>query len=45
MNPGKIVRATKMDDAHAVPLSAGLSHACRSMTALDWSAWNVQYDP
>jgi FAD/FMN-containing dehydrogenase/Fe-S oxidoreductase len=44
MNPGKIVRCSKMDDAtlfrfppdyRADPLS----------TAFDWSAWNVQNDP
>jgi len=44
MNPGKIVRGTRMDDAtlfrfgpdhHPIPLD----------TALDWSAWDVHNDP
>ena len=34
-----------MDDASLFRFPPGLSHACRSTTALDWSAWNVQNDP
>jgi len=43
MNPGKIVRGTKMDDASLFRYPPG-----RRMlpldTALDWSAWNVDND-
>jgi FAD/FMN-containing dehydrogenase/Fe-S oxidoreductase len=44
MNPGKIVRASKMDDARLFRFKPG--YAARPLqTALDWSAWNVQADP
>ncbi|MGN6388419.1 MAG: FAD-binding and (Fe-S)-binding domain-containing protein [Burkholderiaceae bacterium] len=44
MNPGKIVRATKMDDTSLFRFKPG--HAAMPLkTALDWSAWNVQNDP
>ena len=44
MNPGKIVHATRMDDATLFrfpPTHRTLSVA----TGLDWSSWNVQNDP
>ena len=44
MNPGKIVRATRMDDAALFRFPP----TYRTMaldTGLDWSAWNVQNDP
>lgn len=44
MNPGKIVRATKMDDASLYRFKPGYE-AQPIQTALDWSAWNVQSDP
>ena len=44
MNPGKIVRATKMDDARLFRFPPG--YAVRPLqTAFDWSDWNVQNDP
>ncbi len=44
MNPGKIVRATKMDDASLFRFRPG--HRTEALpTALDWSAWDVQSDP
>jgi FAD/FMN-containing dehydrogenase/Fe-S oxidoreductase len=44
MNPGKIVRCTKMDDANLFRYKPG--HTVAPMqTGLDWSAWNVQNDP
>ena len=44
MNPGKIVRATRMDDTSLFRYPPG--HAARPLsTALDWSAWNVTADP
>ncbi len=44
MNPGKIVRPTKMDDARLFRFPPG--YAPRPLaTALDWSAWNVRNDP
>jgi FAD/FMN-containing dehydrogenase/Fe-S oxidoreductase len=44
MNPGKIVRATKMDDTRLFRYPPG--HASLSLdTALDWSAWDVTADP
>jgi Fe-S oxidoreductase len=44
MNPGKIVRGTRMDDASLFRYPPG--YAPRPLdTALDWSAWNVQADP
>jgi hypothetical protein len=44
MNPGKIVRATKMDDATLFRFRPG-QQTETLRTALDWSAWNVQNDP
>jgi Fe-S oxidoreductase/FAD/FMN-containing dehydrogenase len=44
MNPGKIVRATKMDDASLYRFKPGYAEQ-PLQTALDWSAWNVQTDP
>jgi Fe-S oxidoreductase len=44
MNPGKIVRATKMDDASLYRFKPGYAEQ-PLQTALDWSAWNVQADP
>ena len=44
MNPGKIVHATRMDDATLFRFAP----TYRTMpldTGLDWSAWNVQNDP
>ncbi len=44
MNPGKIVRCTKMDDSRLFRYRPG--HSAKPMpTGLDWSAWNVQNDP
>ncbi|MBK7331364.1 MAG: FAD-binding protein [Betaproteobacteria bacterium] len=43
MNPGKIVRPTKMDDASLFRFPPG--HATLPVaTGLDWSAWNVHGD-
>ena len=44
MNPGKIVRGTKMDDARLFRYPPGYA-PLQLDTALDWSAWNVQADP
>ena len=44
MNPGKIVRGTKMDDASLFRFPPGY-RSSRCKTALDWSAWDVQNDP
>ncbi len=44
MNPGKIVRATKMDDARLFRYGPGYG-AAPLQTGLDWSAWNVENDP
>jgi FAD/FMN-containing dehydrogenase/Fe-S oxidoreductase len=44
MNPGKIVRATKMDDASLYRFKPGYREQ-PLQTALDWSAWNVTSDP
>jgi FAD/FMN-containing dehydrogenase/Fe-S oxidoreductase len=44
MNPGKIVRATRMDDSALYRYKPGYQ-AMPLETALDWSAWNVQNDP
>jgi FAD/FMN-containing dehydrogenase/Fe-S oxidoreductase len=44
MNPGKIVRSTKMDDASLFRFHPG-QRTEALQTALDWSAWNVQNDP
>ena len=44
MNPGKIVRGTKMDDARLFRYPPGYQ-PMQLDTALDWSAWNVNADP
>ncbi len=44
MNPGKIVRATRMDDASLFRYRPGY-RVLPMPTALDWSAWDVQNDP
>ncbi|MEP7275166.1 MAG: FAD-binding and (Fe-S)-binding domain-containing protein, partial [Betaproteobacteria bacterium] len=44
MNPGKIVRATKMDDAALFRFPPAY-RVVPIVPALDWSAWNVQNDP
>ena len=44
MNPGKIVRGTKMDDASLFRFRPG--HRTLPLApALDWSAWDVTHDP
>ena len=44
MNPGKIVRSSRMDDTSLFRFPPG--HRTLALdTALDWSAWNVQNDP
>jgi FAD/FMN-containing dehydrogenase/Fe-S oxidoreductase len=44
MNPGKIVRGTRMDDRSLFRF--GPAHQPMPLTtALDWSAWDVQNDP
>ncbi len=44
MNPGKIVRPTRMDDASLFRYRPGYAIAPLK-TALDWSAWDVHNDP
>src|SRR6184192_561273 len=44
MNPGKIVRATRMDDATLFRFPPGY-RTLPFEPALDWSAWNVNSDP
>ena len=44
MNPGKIVRSSKMDDARLFRFKPGYS-VTPFRPALNWSAWNVQTDP
>jgi len=44
MNPGKIVRATRMDEERLFRFPPGYQVKPLA-TALDWSAWNVQADP
>ncbi|HMN80895.1 MAG TPA: FAD-linked oxidase C-terminal domain-containing protein [Burkholderiaceae bacterium] len=44
MNPGKIVRPSKMDDRSLFRFAPGYA-AAPLAPALDWSAWNVQNDP
>jgi FAD/FMN-containing dehydrogenase/Fe-S oxidoreductase len=44
MNPGKIVRASRMDDRSLFRYPPGYTTEKLS-PALDWSAWNVQSDP
>jgi FAD/FMN-containing dehydrogenase/Fe-S oxidoreductase len=44
MNPGKIVRPPRMDEASLFRYKPG--YQARAInTGLDWSAWNVQADP
>jgi len=44
MNPGKIVRPTRMDDASLFRFPPGY-HTLPMETALDWSGWDVNNDP
>jgi FAD/FMN-containing dehydrogenase/Fe-S oxidoreductase len=44
LNPGKIVRPTKMDDRSLFRFKPGY-RGIDYKPALDWSAWNVQNDP
>ena len=44
MNPGKIVRGTRMDDATLFRFRPG-HRTLPLATALDWSAWDVHHDP
>ncbi len=44
MNPGKIVRPTKMDDRTLFRFKPDYGNLAYK-PALDWSAWNVQNDP
>ncbi|WP_426175700.1 FAD-binding and (Fe-S)-binding domain-containing protein [Massilia sp. TWR1-2-2] len=44
MNPGKIVRTTRMDDTSLFRFKPGYDPVALK-PALDWSAWNVQTDP
>jgi Fe-S oxidoreductase/FAD/FMN-containing dehydrogenase len=44
LNPGKIVRSTRMDDASLFRYQPGYQ-VIPIQPALDWSAWNVQNDP
>ena len=44
LNPGKIVHATRMDDATLFRFPPG-HRTLPVATALDWSAWNVTSDP
>ena len=44
MNPGKIVRGTKMDDASLFRYAPGYA-PLELDTALDWSAWDVRANP
>jgi FAD/FMN-containing dehydrogenase/Fe-S oxidoreductase len=44
MNPGKIVRSTRMDDRSLFRFKPGYLPLPLE-TGLDWSAWNVQTDP
>jgi Fe-S oxidoreductase len=44
MNPGKIVRASRMDDSKLFRFPPGYK-SLPLATALDWSAWNVTGDP
>jgi len=44
MNPGKIVRPTRMDEARLVRFAPGYA-ALPLSTALDWSDWNRRSDP
>ncbi|HEX7935552.1 MAG TPA: FAD-linked oxidase C-terminal domain-containing protein [Paraburkholderia sp.] len=44
LNPDKMVRPPKMDDARNFRFAPGYREQ-RIETALDWSAWNVERDP
>jgi FAD/FMN-containing dehydrogenase/Fe-S oxidoreductase len=44
LNPGKIVRPTKMDQRELFRFKPGY-RSIELKTGLDWSAWNVQADP
>ncbi len=44
MNPGKIVRPSRMDDRSLFRFKPGYE-SIKYEPALDWSAWNVQTDP
>jgi FAD/FMN-containing dehydrogenase/Fe-S oxidoreductase len=44
LNPGKIVRPTRMDDRSLFRFKPGYE-SIKYEPALDWSAWNVQTDP
>jgi Fe-S oxidoreductase len=44
LNPGKIVRPTKMDDRSLFRFKPGYKNI-NYKPALDWSAWNVENDP
>jgi FAD/FMN-containing dehydrogenase/Fe-S oxidoreductase len=44
MNPGKIVRGSRMDDRSLFRFKPGYA-ALPLETGLDWSAWNVNTDP
>ncbi len=44
MNPGKIVRTTRMDDTSLFRFKPGYQPIALT-PALDWSGWNVQTDP
>jgi len=44
LNPGKIVRPPRMDDASLFRFKPGYGNV-DYRPALDWSAWNVQSDP
>jgi FAD/FMN-containing dehydrogenase/Fe-S oxidoreductase len=44
MNPGKIVRTTRMDDTSLFRFKPGYEPIALK-PALDWSAWDVQTDP
>jgi FAD/FMN-containing dehydrogenase/Fe-S oxidoreductase len=44
LNPGKIVRPSRMDDRELFRFKPGYA-SVEYKPALDWSAWNVQNDP
>src|SRR6266852_1248866 len=44
LNPGKIVRPSRMDDRALFRFKPGYTNVAYT-PALDWSAWNVQNDP
>lgn len=45
LNPGKIVRGSKMDDESLFRFAPKVSEAPSFSPGLDWSAWNVRSDP